>query len=154
MIEIDALAAACGLSTFRYHAFPPLHFPDVPVAPPEPAAEAVQAEPEPASVPAMAAAPRLEPVLPKPEAAPPPRAEPLIVAQAAAPPVQAAPVPAAPVPPPAIPVSPQAFPQPLPAVLQDVAATVGTAPGVGRPARAQRTARSAWRSATSPQQPH
>lgn len=164
MIEIDALAKACGLPVFRYHAFPPIGFD---AAPPRP--ESPQAEPQ-ASPQAEASTPtetipapaiRAEPFLATPTPIVPPRVEPVFTAAPPAAPHAPAPEPP---PPPApsqapatsasawlaqqgktIPHPPYPMLEELGSALHNVTPTM-TPPG-SRPSRRQ--ARSAGRIVTS-----
>jgi hypothetical protein len=133
MIEIDTLTKACGLAGWRYHTFPSPRFDTVPEPPPSAQPEQASAETLPESLAALPS----EPALPKARLEPSlkPRLEPALTTLRPAP---VAPAPAAPA---------------VPSVLQEVAAALSPAPAAPRPGRSGRTVRSAWRSATSSQQP-
>lgn len=145
MIEIENLTKSCGLSAFRYWAFPPRRFDDVPEW---------QTAPEAGHAP--------DPVAPAPPPAThapgPPRVEGTLATARPAPASVLGEVAAA-----VAPAAGEANPRPASArpvqgsVLGDVAAALNTAnsapnhaPAPTRPTRAGRVARSAWRAATSP----
>jgi hypothetical protein len=111
LIEIDALAKACGLPVFRYHAFPPTGFDAAPLRPESPQAEPQTSPQAEASTPTEATpAPpiRAEPFLATPTPTAPPRVEPVFTA-----------------PPPAAPPAPEPPPPPVPS--QTHAATSASA---------------------------
>jgi len=174
LIEIDVLAKACGLPTFRYHAFPPVHF-DIEssvAATAQTAPETILEVAAPRFAETVAAAPVLaEPVLTAERAEPvlaPPRREPVFAAPRTEPiltEAQARPIPAAPEPEPRQP--PATAQPPLSAsrwlaqrgtaahpsypVLQEIAAALGdaTPPDSTRARPSRRRARSAGSTAIS-----